>query len=76
MAKDNPVMQRRHYEMIARAMKEARNHALRINEETDRMTAFRVGHGGAVAEVARVLSIDNPRFDRARFLEACGVSET
>ena len=30
---------------------------------------------GCVIAVARVLARDNPRFDRGKFLKACGVSD-
>ena len=35
--------------------------------------AFRDAHRSACFAVADTLATDNPRFDRARFLEACGL---
>jgi hypothetical protein len=57
-------MSRRHFELIARVLREQRDHASPAEcqrlDETAR--AF-----------ADELAATNPRFDRARFLTSCGV---
>lgn len=52
------MMTRKHFEMIAAIIKDCHD------EPT-----WRVAH-----RVADALAESNPRFDRARFLEACGVN--
>lgn len=63
-------MTRKDYELIAKAMKEARMHAIR--EDAPSGGAFWLK--AAAAEVALALAFENPRFDRERFLNACGVA--
>jgi hypothetical protein len=62
-------MTRKDYIAIAAAIKEARSHGA----ETVAATEFNLGVTTATQRVADVLARDNPRFDRARFLTACGV---
>lgn len=55
--------------------------SIRAHVETCATASDDYGRGGqhAVAALARMiatdLELDNPRFDRARFLAACGVAE-
>ena len=58
-------MTRKDYEAIAGALQDARRFC-----ETDNQ---RRGTERAALCVATVMAADNPRFDRARFLKACGV---
>ena len=60
-------MTRKHYEMIATTLNELREDA-ETNEQ--RKEAKR-----AALYLAATFELDNVRFDRARFLEACGYSE-
>lgn len=58
------MFQRRHYEAIAAELKLARTLAPLGEEDTaDALSC----------QFADMLARDNPRFDRARFLRACGV---
>jgi hypothetical protein len=59
-------MTRKDYVMLAAAIKEA--HAYAID------AARRLGVASAAHEVADAIARDNPRFDRDRFLKACGVA--
>jgi len=61
-------MTRKDYIRIADAMLSARNEARGANS--------RVVLDIAVDNLAWTLEQDNPRFDRARFLTACGVEHT
>lgn len=62
---------RRHYEIIAKAMKETLN--AEIDNYPISVAGTRIGATRAVAEkLADVFKRDDPRFDAARFLEACG----
>lgn len=63
-------MTRKDYELIARALKEARMHAIRSDAEEGGGFWLRV----VASELALALASDNPRFDRDRFLKACGVA--
>ena len=56
-------MTHRDYVRIARAIK-------RVADRTDNDTEIKQ----VVAELAHELHFDNPRFDRQRFADACGVS--
>jgi hypothetical protein len=61
-----PKFQRRHYEVIAEIFAEDdRQSPLFDSEERLRLAM----------KFAQVFTRDNPRFDRARFLFACGVPE-
>lgn len=61
-------MTRKHYEMLAAALKSAR-----VPECYDHDTHSNAGADRAAVAVAEVLAADNPRFDRERFLRAAGV---
>jgi len=55
-------MTRKDYVLIAETIKEAH-----------RLTSEKAGAGVVAYMLANTLQADNPRFDRARFLDACGV---
>ena len=57
-------MTRKDYVLIAETIKEAH-----------RLTSEKAGAGVVAYMLANTLQADNPRFDRARFLSACGVME-
>jgi len=62
-------MTRKDYVAIAAAIKDRVTIAQHIQG-----AAQRIGHYTELArEIAEVMARDNPRFDRARFLKACGV---
>jgi hypothetical protein len=61
-------MQRRHFELIARILKEA-------NESVSSREA-RAAVSNIAATFSDALKRENPRFDRARFLLACGEGES
>lgn len=61
-------MTRKDYELIAKALYQRRLW-LSDPDNPDKMLA----HNGTVLHIADALASDNPRFDRARFLKACGV---
>ena len=62
-------MTRKDYQLIADALREARNHALRENAPDGGAWWL----AAAAGEIAAKLAQDNPRFDRGRFLKAAGV---
>lgn len=64
-------MSRKHYEAIASRIRQNYYVALDVGEEY-------IAEGIAIAAraVATVMEDDDPRFDRARFLNACGVPHT
>lgn len=59
-------MTRKDYELIARALKRA---AAEAQAEGHDLDALRTG----AIELAYSLADDNPRFDRERFMKACGL---
>ena len=69
-------MTRKDYEAIAQAL----NHARLVGAPTDCANQDQYMRGADdqayeyFSAIARVLSADNPRFDRAKFLAACGVN--
>lgn len=65
-------MTRKDYEALAGALKEARYHVLTRNAPED-SAAVGFGIDAAAKEIALVLAKDNPRLNRERFLQACGV---
>lgn len=58
-------MTRKDYVLIAGAVKEAR--------DASHTPYLREGIEKAASHIATALQFDNPRFDRDRFLKACGV---
>ena len=63
------AMSRKNYEAIAAAIKIEVNIADAMVTKSVRMDAIR----GVAVEISRVCFSDNPRFDTAKFLAACGV---
>jgi len=63
-------MSRKDYVRIAAELREERETAIALFEPM-----HAAGIAVAAQAVARVLAADNPRFDRARFLAACGIEE-
>ena len=61
-------MTRKDYELIAGAVRDALHSARPWSE--DKEDGIRL----AVRSIADALAADNPRFDRSRFLAACGVA--
>ena len=62
-------MTRKDYRLIAAAL----NDTLLINLPTkEHLEGARAAHASAALCVASALAKDNPRFDRVRFMEACG----
>lgn len=64
-------MTRKDYIKLAAAMKEAMQETAR----SPRAIAWNDAVTYAAGRVADALASDNPRFDRARFLTACGVED-
>ena len=62
-------MTRKDYAALAAGLREGVE-ATKACHSKDAQDAYEM----AVYDVARVLAADNPRFDRARFLKACGVT--
>lgn len=63
-------MTRKHYVMIAQAFADA---GVMTDIEEDDPTQARKGIRQAAEFLASALYADNPRFDRARFLNACNL---
>ena len=61
-------MTRKDYELIAKAIADLRNATGAVMGEE-----FQHGAKQAAQYIASALASDNPRFDRERFLKACGV---
>ena len=62
-------MTRKDYVMIAEVIKTQIELSLKFGEDDSRYGAENIA-----LDLATKLSEDNPRFDRARFLSACGVN--
>lgn len=60
-------MSRKHFEVIAEAIKNSASSLRDTPEHTDAI-------GCVARSLAAVFADENPRFDRARFLAACGVN--
>lgn len=61
-------LSKKHYQAIARAIHEARKDTAPTNASPQRELWI---EGAIVRNIANTLQADNPRFDRARFIEAC-----
>jgi hypothetical protein len=59
-------MTKRHFEAIAKILKSAREDAIAIGETPLQTSDVALG-------MADYFANENPRFDRARFLTACGL---
>ena len=64
-------MTRKDYEKIARVLREYKSEADSHSNSPWRNTA-RVE---LVSRIADMLALDNPRFDRTRFLKACNIEK-
>lgn len=64
-------LSKKDYELIAGALK----HAYEAFDGRESEIESALGVEVAAINIARALSNDNPRFDKARFLAACGVRE-
>ena len=63
-------MTRKHYKIIAESLKRTRpgSHSVLAGVALEEELQW----NNTVTDLARVLSSTNPRFNRARFVEACG----
>lgn len=59
-------MTRKDYELIAKVLKD-------LNDDFNNGGADEVSLALVAEELATALALDNPRFNRARFVSACGV---
>lgn len=68
-------MTRKDYQLIAAAFKARRDTEIGLYNSTREERYARTAQGVALAasDLARALKAENPRFDTARFLVACGV---
>jgi hypothetical protein len=64
----NPAFQRRHYQAIADAIKAERDSNGAVNGFSSALDSHRLAD-----RLVSLFASDNPNFDRARFLKACGV---
>lgn len=64
-------MTKKDYELIARALRDT---MLIDIASADELRGATKATRSACARVAAALATENPRFDRARFLAACGVA--
>lgn len=64
-------MTRKDYILIAQAIKDAKPASVK----DDYGNGLDVGVERAAFRLADALAVDNPRFDRERFLVACGVAK-
>lgn len=62
-------MTKKDYIAIAKVISDERNHPA-SGSKAAQVTCDRLAH-----RFADMLASDNPRFDRARFLQACGASD-
>ena len=62
-------MTRKDYVLIAETIKGAINYEQTFNNNQEKVEGFK----SLSLALASTLESDNPRFDRARFLSACGV---
>ena len=65
-------MTRKDYILIAAAINDAYHSASFVNEEITRVAVLH-GIDCAANYLAAALGRDNPRFDRSRFVKACGL---
>jgi hypothetical protein len=64
-----PKFAKRHYEALAQVIQSlALSHNELSNDELDELVSVRQGIAN---DFANMLAKDNPRFDRARFIQAC-----
>jgi hypothetical protein len=65
-------MQRRHFELIAATVRSLQS-IPGADESADYATGYDTARADIATQFANRLAGENPRFDRARFLAACGV---
>lgn len=65
-------MTKKDYEAIARAIKQSGEHQA-VDEGY--CEGWQAAVSSVTHRVANVMQADNPRFDRSRFLKACGVQD-
>ena len=63
-------MTKKDYELLAAALRDA--HPITTSRAAD-LAPMQVAWGRCVHEIAHALAGQNPRFDRVRFVLACGV---
>lgn len=68
----NEEMRAKDFEALGEAIKDARNALIASLPEESRDTIHRVIKSMAL-DVAKVCASQNPKFDRARFLQSCGM---
>jgi hypothetical protein len=70
-------MTRKDYQMIADAIKGSQVHYqfTEGSESANNAAVYRNGVANVAGTLAYLFSLDNPRFDRAKFLAACGLSD-
>ena len=66
----SPKFQQRHYENIALWIRMIREEVFSVTLDDDKT---RVAVARIVGNMAREMAGDNPRFNRARFMKACGI---
>lgn len=69
-------MSKKDYQAIARAIHEARQTVAHEDARIAAPSATNYLMAHVQENIARALAADNPRFDRARFLEACETGST
>lgn len=67
--------QHRHYEAIAAMVRNCPANEITNNIHSDPVVWRSLERGAIAVHSVAALAADNPRFDRARFLRACGVEE-
>lgn len=67
-------MTRKDYVALAEALREARVD-IQCKEPAEHVSTLKDGVSYAADHIADALAADNPRFDRTRFLKACGVTQ-
>lgn len=67
-------MTRKDYVLIAEALREARVD-IQCKEPEEQVQTLKDGVSYAADWIADALAGENPRFDRNRFLKACGVTQ-
>lgn len=65
-------MRAKDFEALGAAIRDARNALIAVAPEAARDTIHRVFKSMAL-DVAKVCAGQNPKFDRARFLQTCGM---
>lgn len=64
---------RKDYIAIARAIEAERNRIRQSMDPSQHSVGMLIGTQAIAEELCRVFAQDNPRFDRRKFLDACGI---